>query len=58
MNAPTRSLALAGAAALDAALGEPAGRWHPVAVLGGLLSLAHEPLRASWNHSPVRHRGT
>lgn len=45
MNGPTRALALAGAAALDAALGEPEGRWHPVAVLGNLLSLAHEPVR-------------
>ena len=45
MNAPTRALALVGAVALDAGLGEPSGRWHPVAALGGLLRLAHEPGR-------------
>jgi adenosylcobinamide-phosphate synthase len=45
MRAAARALTLVGAAALDAALGEPAGRWHPVAAVGGLLGLAHEPLR-------------
>jgi adenosylcobinamide-phosphate synthase len=45
VNGATRAVALVGAVALDAAVGEPPGRWHPVAVLGSLLSLAHEPLR-------------
>lgn len=50
MNAATRALALVGAVALDAGLGEPPGRCHPVAALGGLLRLAHEPVRRRSPH--------
>jgi adenosylcobinamide-phosphate synthase len=42
-----QALALLGAIGLDAALGEPDNRWHPVAGLGWLLDKAHQPLNMS-----------
>ncbi len=40
-----RALALVGAIALDAALGEPRTRCHPVAYVGRLLEMGYEPFR-------------
>ena len=41
--ARSRGAVMAGALALDAALGEPGGRWHPVVLLGRMLELAYAP---------------
>ncbi len=41
----SRALALAGAIALDAALGDPRTGWHPVAGVGRLLEVGYRPFR-------------